>query len=94
MPFNIGPGEFIALAVLALILFGPKKLPQFGKTIGESIGAFKKAMNGEPDKTEPEPSSATPAQMQPATPAQTQPAAAQSSPATVAAQDQENGPQA
>ena len=93
MPFNIGPGEFIALAILALVLFGPKKLPQFGKTIGESIGAFKKAMNGESDKTEPEPSSATPAQPQPAAPAQTQPAA-QSSPAAVAAQGQENGPQA
>ncbi len=85
MPFNIGPGEFIALAVLALILFGPKKLPQLGKTIGESIGAFKKAMNGEPEQTNPEPSSATPAQ--------TPPAAAPSSPA-VAAQEQENGPQA
>ena len=59
MPFNIGPGELIILADFALILYGPKKLPEFGKALGESIGAFKKALNG---PAEP------PAQPQPAQP--------------------------
>ena len=46
MPFNIGPGELILLLIVALLLFGPKKLPELGKALGESIGAFKKALSG------------------------------------------------
>ena len=34
----------------ALIVFGPSKLPEFGKSLGEAIRGFKKAVN-EPDKT-------------------------------------------
>ncbi len=51
MPFGIGPGELILIAIVALLLFGPKKLPEIGRSIGESLGAFKRAMNSmaEPD---------------------------------------------
>lgn len=56
MPFGIGPGELILLAVLALLFFGPKKLPEIGKSIGESLGAFKRAMNS---IAEPEPAPPT-----------------------------------
>lgn len=48
MPFNIGPGELIVILIVALLLFGPKKLPDLGKALGESIGSFKKALNGSP----------------------------------------------
>ncbi|MBQ7568574.1 twin-arginine translocase TatA/TatE family subunit [bacterium] len=50
MPFNIGPGELIFLVIVALLIFGPKKLPELGKALGESIGLFKKALNGEDTK--------------------------------------------
>lgn len=45
MPFNIGPGELILLAAVALLLFGPRRLPEIGKAIGEGISSFKKAVN-------------------------------------------------
>lgn len=53
MPFNIGPGELILLLIVALLLFGPKKLPELGKALGESIGAFKKALSGEAASASP-----------------------------------------
>ncbi|MGE5553436.1 MAG: TatA/E family twin arginine-targeting protein translocase [Betaproteobacteria bacterium] len=41
--FNIGIPELIVILVLALIIFGPGKLPEVGKAIGKSINEFKKA---------------------------------------------------
>jgi len=40
---NIGSVEIIIIAVIILILFGGKKLPQMGKGLGESIKEFKNA---------------------------------------------------
>ena len=51
MPFNIGPGELLLLVIVALLIFGPKKLPELGKALGESLGAFKKAISGEDVRT-------------------------------------------
>ncbi len=45
MPFNLGPGELIFLAAAALLLFGPQKLPEIGRTLGEALGSLKKAYN-------------------------------------------------
>lgn len=45
MPFNLGPGELLLLAILALLFFGPKKLPEIGKALGEGLGSLKRAMN-------------------------------------------------
>jgi len=45
MPFNIGYGELILLAAVALLLFGPRRLPEIGKAIGEGMASFKKAVN-------------------------------------------------
>ncbi len=41
--FNIGPGEMMLLALLALLLFGPKRLPEIGKAAGEAIASFRNA---------------------------------------------------
>lgn len=38
-----GPSEIIFLFILALIVFGPKKLPEIGKTIGKGMREFRKA---------------------------------------------------
>ena len=40
---NLGMPELIFIFVLALLLFGPKKLPELGKQLGKGIGEFKKA---------------------------------------------------
>ena len=41
--------ELIVILVVALIVFGPSKLPDLGKSLGEAIRGFKKAIN-ESDK--------------------------------------------
>ena len=47
--FGIGMPEFLVIMVIALIVFGPGKLPEIGDSIGKAIRGFKKAMN-EPEK--------------------------------------------
>lgn len=40
---NLGMQEIIVIFILALIIFGPKKLPEIGKTLGKGLAEFKKA---------------------------------------------------
>lgn len=40
---NIGIPGFILILVLALLIFGPKKLPEIGKAAGQTLQEFKKA---------------------------------------------------
>jgi sec-independent protein translocase protein TatA len=40
---NIGATELILVAVLALIIFGPGKLPDLGKAVGKSISEFRRS---------------------------------------------------
>ncbi len=42
---SIGGPELILVFVLALLLFGPRKLPEIGKTIGKTLAEFKRATN-------------------------------------------------
>jgi sec-independent protein translocase protein TatA len=42
---SLGMQEIIIIFVLALIVFGPRKLPELGKTIGKGLAEFKKASN-------------------------------------------------
>ena len=43
---HLGVGEIALLIVLALVLFGAKRLPQVGKAAGEAIREFKSAFSG------------------------------------------------
>ena len=45
MPFNIGWMELVVILIVALIIFGPGKLPDVGKALGKSIREFKGAIN-------------------------------------------------
>jgi sec-independent protein translocase protein TatA len=49
---SLGPLELAMLAAIALLFFGPAKLPQLGKSLGDAIRGFKSAMN---DVQNPEP---------------------------------------
>lgn len=44
---NLGTGEIIILAIVLMILFGGKKLPELARGIGEASREFRKALNGE-----------------------------------------------
>jgi sec-independent protein translocase protein TatA len=44
------PMHLMVIFGLALLVFGPKKLPELGKGIGESIRGFKSAMRADEDK--------------------------------------------
>ncbi len=50
-----GPMELVVILLVALLVFGPGKLPQIGEGLGKGIQGFKKAISGK-DEKEPEPS--------------------------------------
>src|SRR5687767_15731073 len=41
----IGMPELLIILTLALIIFGPRKLPELGRSLGKSLGEFKRASN-------------------------------------------------
>jgi len=41
--FNLGFGELTLILIIALVVFGPKKLPEVGKAMGKAISEFKNA---------------------------------------------------
>jgi sec-independent protein translocase protein TatA len=48
MPFNnIGPMELIIVLVIALLVIGPKRLPEVGKSLGKGMREFKESISGE-----------------------------------------------
>ena len=44
---TIGPGEIAIVLVIALLIFGPKKLPELGKGLGRGMRDFKRAVTGD-----------------------------------------------
>jgi sec-independent protein translocase protein TatA len=44
---NIGPLEIIVVLIIALVVFGPKRLPELGNSLGRGIREFKESVTGE-----------------------------------------------
>ena len=58
MPFQVGPLELILVLVIALVVLGPKKLPEAGRALGKGIREFKDSISGEhDDRDDDEPAS-------------------------------------
>jgi sec-independent protein translocase protein TatA len=51
---NIGPMELIIVLAIALIVLGPKRLPEAGRSIGKGIREFKEGISGDRDRDEDE----------------------------------------
>jgi sec-independent protein translocase protein TatA len=57
MPSSIGPMELIVVLVIALIVLGPKRLPEVGRSVGRGMREFKDSLagiNDDDDEDEPE----------------------------------------
>jgi sec-independent protein translocase protein TatA len=46
---NIGPLEIIVVLIIVLIVFGPKRLPEMGRSLGKGIREFKDSVTGNDD---------------------------------------------
>jgi TatA/E family protein of Tat protein translocase len=80
--FNVGPMELIVILLVALLIVGPKRLPEVGRSIGKSLREFRRATEevrssfeaslddeGGEESTDPEPSDhASPDGSEPARP--------------------------
>ncbi len=49
---NIGPMEIGIVLIIALVVFGPKRLPELGKSLGKGIQEFKGSIGGETSEPE------------------------------------------
>ena len=64
--FNLGFPELILILVIALVVFGPGKLPEIGRAVGKGLSEFKKATNNlMSDVNKPIESAAPPSVQQP-----------------------------
>lgn len=52
---NVGPWEIVLLLLLALLLFGARRLPEIGRSVGHGIREFKDSVTGKDEKPELEP---------------------------------------
>jgi len=46
---NVGPMELILVLVVALLVLGPKKLPEVGRSVGKGLREFKSSISGDDD---------------------------------------------
>jgi sec-independent protein translocase protein TatA len=79
---SIGMPELIIIFVIALIIFGPRKLPELGRSLGKSLAEFKRASNElrntleeeiRLEEQKPEPKKAEPSKTAEAAPSPTEP---------------------
>jgi sec-independent protein translocase protein TatA len=54
MPGWIGPWEILILLVVVLLVFGPKRLPELGRSLGKGMREFKNSVRDIGDDNEPE----------------------------------------
>ena len=50
---NVGPLEIAVVLVIVLIIFGPKRLPELGRSMGRGMREFKDSVTGKDDDDEP-----------------------------------------
>ncbi len=53
---NVGPLEIIVVLIIALVVFGPKRLPELGRSLGRGIREFRGSIGGNDDDDERRPS--------------------------------------
>jgi sec-independent protein translocase protein TatA len=51
---NIGPLELAIVLIIALVIFGPKRLPDLGRSLGKGMREFKDSISGKDDEDEAE----------------------------------------
>ncbi len=49
---SLGPTELLLILLMVIIIFGAKKLPDLGKSLGDGIKNFKKSMNTKDEKSD------------------------------------------
>ena len=49
---NIGPLEIVVILIIALFVFGPKRLPELGRSMGKGIREFKSSLSSDKDDDE------------------------------------------
>ena len=56
MPLGIGPLEIVIVLIIVLIIFGPKRLPDLGRSLGKGMREFKESVTGnDQDELPPSP---------------------------------------
>ena len=54
MPFGVNIWEILILLLVALLLFGPKRLPEMGRSLGKGLREFKDSVSGKDDDDRPD----------------------------------------
>ena len=49
---NIGPLELVVVLIIALVIFGPKRLPELGRSMGRGIREFRSSVSGKDEDEE------------------------------------------
>ena len=67
---DVSPIQLIIVMIIALVVLGPKRLPEMGKSLGKGIREFKHSVSGDEHTDLPRPLPAAPAEPVPSRPAQ------------------------